>query len=183
MERNLSLIALFAALTAALGFVPSVTLISGVPISAQSLGVMLCGTILGKRNGTLAVLLFVLLALIGLPILAGGRGGIGVLLSPTAGFLLGFPVAAFVAGWTVEQLRLPIGISATIGAIVGGVFVLYIFGIAGMAIALDKTWIEAAALSLPFLPGDLIKAVLVGVLTASLYRMRPAVVSVARARR
>ena len=77
MERNVSLIALFAALIAVLGLVPRIELISGVPITAQSLGIMLCGTVLGARRGALAVLLFLLLVAIGLPILSGGRGGLG----------------------------------------------------------------------------------------------------------
>ena len=61
MERNLTMIALFAALIAALGLIPKFTLGFGVPITAQSLGVMLCGTVLGAKRGGLAALLFVLL--------------------------------------------------------------------------------------------------------------------------
>lgn len=176
MERNLTLIALFAALTAALGLVPSINLVSGVPITAQSLGIMLSGTILGKRNGVLAVLLFLLLAMVGLPILSGGRGGFGVFLGPTAGFLIGFPFAAFVAGLVVEKWRVSVGLAAFAGALLGGIVVLYAFGIAGMAITLGKTFGEAALLAVPFLPGDVIKAVLAGLITHSLYRMRPAIV-------
>ena len=78
MEKSLTHIALFAALIAALGLVPKLDLMSGVPISAQSLGIMLCGTVLGARKGALAVLLFLGLVAIGLPLLAGGRGGLGV---------------------------------------------------------------------------------------------------------
>ena len=176
MERNITLIALFAALTAALGLVPKIDLLSGVPITAQSLGIMLCGTVLGKRNGVLSVLLFLLLAMVGLPILSGGRGGFGVFLGPTAGFLIGFPFAAFVAGLVVEKWRAPVGLAAFAGAILGGIVVLYAFGIAGMAITLGKSLGEAALLSLPFLPGDLIKAALAGLVTHSLFQMRPAVV-------
>ena len=61
MERNLTMIALFAALIAALGLIPALTLGFGVPITAQTLGVMLCGTILGAKRGALAALLFVAL--------------------------------------------------------------------------------------------------------------------------
>ena len=98
MERNIALIALFAALIAALGLIPSFTLATGIPITAQSMGIMLCGTILGARRGAFAVLLFLLLVALGLPLLAGGRGGLGVFTTPWAGFLFGFPIAAFVAG-------------------------------------------------------------------------------------
>lgn len=174
MERNVTMIALFAALIAALSLVPKLDLISGVPISAQSLGVMLAGTVLGKRNGTLAVLLFVAVALAGLPILAGGRGGLGVLAGPTVGYLVGFPVAAFVAGWVVEKWRsVDIGVAAFAGAVLGGIVALSILGTIGMAIVLDKTLLEAAFLALPFFPGDLIKAVIVAAITRSLFAMRP----------
>ena len=101
MEKNIAYIALFAALIAVLGLIPKITLAFGVPITAQSLGVMLCGTVLGARRGALAVLLFLALVAMGLPLLAGGRGGLGVFASPTVGFLIGFPVAStstFISG-------------------------------------------------------------------------------------
>lgn len=173
MERSLSHIALFAALIAVLGFVPQIMLATGVPITAQSLGIMLCGTVLGAKRGALAVLLFLLLVALGLPLLSGGRGGLGVFASPTVGFLLGFPVAAFVAGLVVERSRSPIGLAAGLGAFLGGVLVLYAFGITGMAIMLGKSWPEAALLITAYLPGDAIKVVLTGLITHSLARMRP----------
>ena len=116
MERSLSHIALFAALIAVLGFVPQVMLPFGVPITAQSLGIMLCGTVLGAKRGALAVLLFLALVAVGLPLLSGGRGGLGVFASPTVGFLLGFPVAAFVAGLITEKAPLPVGWAAGIAS-------------------------------------------------------------------
>ena len=61
MERSLTHIALFAALVAILGLVPQITLATGVPITAQSLGIMLCGTVLGAKRGALAVLLFLII--------------------------------------------------------------------------------------------------------------------------
>ena len=73
MERNIAYIALFAALITVLGLVPRIELAAGVPITAQSLGIMLCGTVLGARRGALAVLLFLALLAVGLPLLSGGR--------------------------------------------------------------------------------------------------------------
>lgn len=175
MERNLSHIALFAALIAVLGFVPQIMLPFGVPITAQSLGIMLCGTVLGAKRGALAVLLFLLLVAIGLPLLSGGRGGLGVFASPTMGFLIGFPVAAFVAGLVTERLPAPVGWAAGVGAFVGGVVVLYVFGVSGLAFMLDKTLSEAALMVTAFLPGDMIKVVLAGLVTHSIARMRPGV--------
>lgn len=174
MERNLTLVALFAALIAALGLIPQITLAFGVPITAQSLGVMLCGTVLGARRGALAVLLFLLLVALGLPLLSGGRGGLGVFASPTVGFLVGFPVAAFVTGLITEKWRsASVGVASGVGAVIGGIVVLYAFGIAGMAVVLGKSLPEAAALVAAFIPGDAIKAVLAGLITAALAKARP----------
>ncbi|MDP3263643.1 MAG: biotin transporter BioY [Tabrizicola sp.] len=174
MERSLTHIALFAALIAILGLVPKIDLAAGVPITAQSLGVMLCGTVLGARRGALAVVLFLVLVAAGLPLLSGGRGGLGVFASPSVGFLLGFPVAAFVAGWVMERTTLQPGLAATAGAVIGGIGVLYVFGILGMALILQKSLTEASYLAFAFLPGDAVKAVLAGMVTQSLARMRPA---------
>lgn len=174
-ERNVAQIALFAGLIAALGLIPQLTLAFGVPITAQSLGVMLCGTVLGARRGGYAALLFVGLVALGLPLLAGGRGGLGLFAAPTAGFLIGFPVAAFVTGLVMERLsNVATGFAAGIAAAVGGIFVLYVFGVAGLALILDRSIVEAALLVTAFIPGDIIKAVLAGLITAALYRARPA---------
>ena len=67
-------------------------------------------------------------------------------------------------------------IAAGAGAVIGGIGVLYLFGITGMAVMLGKTWGEAALLGMAFLPGDVIKAVLAGLVTRSIARMRPAAV-------
>lgn len=174
MERNVAMIAMFAALIAALGLIPKINLISGVPITAQSLGVMLCGTILGARRGALAVILFLVLVALGLPLLAGGRGGLGLFVSPSAGFLLGWVVGAFVTGLIVEKSRATnLTLSAIAAAVIGGIVILYIPGIIGMAIVLDKTLSEAAVLALPFIPGDMIKAGIAGMLTSALAKARP----------
>jgi biotin transport system substrate-specific component len=134
---------------------------------------MLCGTVLGARRGALAVGLFLLLVALGLPILTGGRGGLGVFAGPSVGFLVGFPVAAFVAGLVTERARLPIGWAAAAGAFLGGIVVLYLLGAAGWALMLGKSMAEVQVFLLGFLPGDLIKVVLAGLITRSVARMRP----------
>lgn len=173
-ERSLAQIALFAALIAALGLIPQLTLAFGVPITAQSLGIMLCGTVLGARRGGLAALLFVGLVALGLPLLSGGRGGLGLFTSATTGFLIGFPIAAFATGYLMERLAsFQVVLAAGIAAVFGGVIVLYLFGIVGMSVVLDKTFAEAAWLVRAFIPGDLVKAVLAALITAAVYRARP----------
>ena len=175
MERSVTLIAIFAALIAALGLLPNLMLASGVPITAQSLGVMLCGTVLGAKRGGLAALLFIALVAVGLPLLPGGRGGLGVFAGPTVGFLLGWPVAAFVTGFLMERMqRLPVALAGGVASVIGGIVVLYILGIAGIMAVLDKGPAESFAAMMWFIPGDVIKAVLAGLITAGLFRARPA---------
>jgi biotin transport system substrate-specific component len=108
-----------------------------------------------------------------LPLLSGGRGGLGVFASPSVGYLLGFPIAALVAGLIVERTKGPVGLAALGGAIVGGIIVLHAFGIIGLSVMLDKTLLEAAAIDLPFLPGDAIKAGIAALITHAIAQMRP----------
>ncbi len=175
MERNIVYIALFAALIAALGLLPKLTLISGIPITAQSLGIMLCGTVLGAKRGALAVLLFLGLVALGLPLLAGGRGGLGVFTTPWAGFLFGFPVAAFVAGLVVENWRsVNIGVVAGVAAVVGGIGALYLIAVPYYMVMTGGTLSDALVTAMaPFMPGDLIKAALAGFVTYGIWQARP----------
>ena len=174
MERSIAYVALFAALIVVLGYVPKIDLAAGVPITAQSLGVMLCGAVLGAKRGALAVILFLSLVAIGLPFLSGGRGGLGVFLGPSVGFLIGFPVAAFIVGWVMERTTLAPLPAAFAGAVIGGIGVLYVFGIIGMALVLGITLTEASYLAFAFLPGDVMKAVITALITHSIARARPA---------
>jgi len=175
MEKNVALIALFAALIAALGLIPKITLLSGIPITAQSMGIMLCGTVLGAKRGALAVLLFLVLVAIGLPLLAGGRGGLGVFTTPWAGFLFGFPVAAFVTGLVVEKWHGEnLTVIATVAAVFGGIGALYLVAVPYYMVMKPAGLSEALLTAMaPFMPGDLIKAILAGVITGALYKSRP----------
>ncbi|MDE1991950.1 MAG: biotin transporter BioY [Rhizobiaceae bacterium] len=163
--RDLVLSALFAAIIVALGLLPPITIgLIPVPITAQSLGVMLAGVVLGGKRGAIAVLFVEVLVAIGLPVLAGGRGGLAAFVGPTAGFLVGWVPAAYVTGrlseWLVneEQSGLVQGVGFFIASIIGGVVVLYALGIAWLAIA-GSTGLSGAFFgSMAFIPGDVIKA-------------------------
>lgn len=183
MERNFTLVVVFAALIVVLGLVPAIPLWFGVPITMQSLGVMLAGAVLGSWRGAAAVLLVQFLVALGLPVLAGGRGGLGIFVGPTAGFLIGWLPAAFVTGLIVERLRrLPLGLVAGLASVAGGIGVMYLFGIlgfwlvknAGLAAGDPKMSLWAATtIMAPFIPGDIIKAVLAGAITQTIARYRP----------
>ncbi|MBI2651670.1 biotin transporter BioY [Candidatus Woesearchaeota archaeon] len=103
--KPLVLSALFAALTAAvaqikipLGFTP-------VPITLQTLLVLLAGAILGPYYGAMSMTIYLALGAIGLPVFAGGSGSIAAFFGPTGGYLLSYPVAAFAVGKILENKR------------------------------------------------------------------------------
>ncbi|MDE1159534.1 MAG: biotin transporter BioY [Neorhizobium sp.] len=164
--RDLVLSALFAAIIIALGLLPPIMLgFVPVPITAQSLGVMLAGVVLGARRGTIAVLLVLVVAAIGLPVLSGGRGGLAVFAAPTTGYLIGWVFAALVTGLLSEKLvnRDQMAIAQTVGffiaAVAGGVIVLYACGISYLAVVTGLGFQKAFFGSMAFIPGDVIKAV------------------------
>ncbi|WP_037494000.1 biotin transporter BioY [Sneathiella glossodoripedis] len=159
--KDVVYIALFAALLAGLGAVPPLTLPNiGVPITAQTMGVMLAGGILGAKRGALSVVLFLVLVAVGLPLLSGGRGGMGVFAGVSAGFLFSWVIGAYIVGLIVEQnwerLNFVWAMAATI---VGGIFIVYLIGIPWLAIAAQMPFLKAFTASMAFVPGDIIKAV------------------------
>jgi biotin transport system substrate-specific component len=182
--RDLALIAVFAALIAALGLVPPIQVSwTAVPITAQTLGVMLAGSILGARRGALAVGTFLVLVAAGLPLLSGGRGGLSVFVSPSGGFLVGFLFGAWVIGALVERRppRLVTG-WIVLANLIGGIVVVYAFGVAGMAWFGHLSVVAAAVKCATFLPGDLIKVAVASVVTAGVVRGYPAAVHTAARR-
>jgi biotin transport system substrate-specific component len=165
--KDIVLVALFAAIIVVLGFLPPITLaFIPVPITAQSMGVMMAGCILGAKRGAAAALLLLVLVAIGLPVLSGGRGGLNVFASPTGGYAVGFVFAAFVTGLIAERLvregqaEIPQYAGFFLAAIVGGILVDYAFGIAWLCFSTGMPLNKALYLNLTFVPGDLIKAVI-----------------------
>lgn len=153
-------IALFAAIHAAMAMIPPVALpIIAVPIAVQSLGPMIAGSVLGAKRGALATLLFLALAAMGLPVLTGGRGGFGVFLGPTGGYLLAYPFAAFVIGWLSERFwsRVNVGWAFAFNAL-GGVVLVNLAGSVWFSQSAGMPLQTVLFGSLVFVPGDLIKA-------------------------
>ena len=124
-SRSLSYIALFAALMAVFGLIPKIDLPFGVPITLQSLGVMLAGCLLGPRRGFLAIALFLLAVALGLPLLPGGRGGLSVFVAPAGGFLFGWMFGAFACGLlmrlAVRRMAGATGVGLLVAAFVSSV--------------------------------------------------------------
>lgn len=173
--RDVVHIALFAALTATLAVFPPLALpVTGVPITAQSLGPMLAGSIIGARRGLLSQVLFLALVAVGLPLLAGGRGGLGVLLGPSGGYLVGWAPAALVTGWLVQRYwdRLSM-VSAAASVFAGGIVVVHAIGNTWVSMVTDLTLLEATIAAAPFLPGDLLKVGTAAAIAVTVRRSYP----------
>lgn len=149
--------ALFAALTAAvapfkipLGFTP-------VPITLQTLVVLMSGAMLGPYYGALAMILYVVVGALGLPVFAGGGSGIGAILGPTGGYLISYFIAAFVIGKYLWARKNPKYLDYVI-AMIAGTIIIYVLG-AGWGMVVTGLGIVAiiAGWVLPFIIGDTIK--------------------------
>jgi biotin transport system substrate-specific component len=173
--RDLALVAVFAALIAVLGLPGTLNPFGlAVPITAQTLGVMLAGLLLGARRGALAVIVLLLLVAAGLPLLAGGRGGLGVFAGPSAGYLAGWVAGAAVTGFLADLApeRLLLG-SFLVAALLGGVLVVYAVGVPVLAWRGHLPLAKALATTAAFLPGDVLKAVVAAVVARGVERGYP----------
>ncbi|HCY8159082.1 TPA: biotin transporter BioY [Staphylococcus aureus] len=172
--KQLVYTALMTAIIAILGLVPVIPLpFSSVPIVLQNIGIFLAGVILGRKYGTLSVIVFLLLVVAGLPLLSGGRGGIGVFAGPSAGFLLLYPVVAFMIGAIRDRFINEINFWILfVGILVFGVIALDVIGtlimgmIMGMIINIPFT--KAISISLAYLPGDILKAIVASLIGTAL---------------
>lgn len=178
---DLALVAVFTALVAVLAAMPAIPVGgAGVPITLQTLGVGLCGMVLGPARGFLSLALYLALGLIGLPIFSNFSGGLGVLAGPSVGYLIAFPLYALlvgvVAGWLVRRYR---GWKLWALLLVGGVITSFItvhpLGIAGMAVNLGLTTPQAIVADMPFWPGDIIKNAGAAALAVVVHRAFPGV--------
>jgi biotin transport system substrate-specific component len=134
-----------------------------VPITGQTLGVLLVGAALGAKRGGAALLLYLAEGAAGLPFFAGGVGGAQVFLGPTGGYLIGFPLAAAAVGWLAER-GWDRHVGSTALAMLIGTAIPFATGAAwlGVFVGFDR----AVALGVvPFLPGAVIK---IGVAAAAL---------------
>jgi len=177
-EHALVQISLYAAVIAVLGLFPKFLVpVIAIPITFQTLGVMLAGAMLGSKKGALAAILFLFIVALGAPFLSGGRGGLGVFETPSVGFILGFPVSAYAVGWMMSRLKDKSIFFATLNSsLFGGVLILYLPGVFGLALKTNLDFFEAFLMCTIFLPGDVLKAVIVGLVVQSIYRTLPSAI-------
>jgi biotin transport system substrate-specific component len=125
-----------------------------VPLTLQTLFVLLAGTVM-RQNAVIPVTIYVILGALGLPVFHNGTAGLGILLGPTGGYLIGFIVAALITGLAYENDSEKVRIAGLTVA----TLLIYVFGAAWLMFSLDRDIIPAVAGGvLPFIPGDIGKA-------------------------
>ena len=163
--RLLAESAAFIALIAVGGWISIPILI--IPFTLQNIFILLAAAVM-KRYAVIPVGLYVLFGSLGLPIFHNGTAGLGVLLGPTGGFLIGFVIMSAVAGWLFEKETIRYDILACAAFVTG----LYVFGTAWFMISTGAELTAALlACAVPYMPGDIIKCVIV---EAVILRLRSA---------
>jgi len=153
----MTLISLFSALTAvgAFIYIP----LYPVPLTLQTLFTLLAGMTLGSVMGASSQIIYVLLGVVGLPVFAGFKAGIGILFGPTGGFLLGFIISAYVIGRIIETIKEKNIFYYLVAGLIGTI-ILYIVGITQLSLVTGIGIKKAITVGmLPFLPGDILKII------------------------
>lgn len=171
--KELVMCALCAAITCVLA--PLSLPIGPIPISLCTFAVMLAGTLLGAKWGFISQLIYVLLGIAGLPVFAGYKAGLGVIMGPTGGYIIAYPILALLCGFLYHRFRSGRTGAAKIGAMVAamviGTVVLYAVGTAWFCFVAGSDVAAALGLCvLPFLPGDALKMAAVAVIVPQLER-------------
>jgi len=142
-------VALCARVTVPLPFTP-------VPLTLQNFAVLLVGLALGSRRGAIALVLYLMEGSLGLPVFSSGLAGVGRLLGPTGGYLMAYPIVAFVTGFIAERGRRSFGRYAVAAAL--GEVLLFAGGLAWLSIWTHGSWLQAAHFGLyPFVFAEVAK--------------------------
>lgn len=166
-------IALFTAFIYVLGLIPNIQLsFIAVPIVLQNMGIFLAGSIIGVSGG-ISVLLFLFLTALGLPMLAGGRGGFMVFFGPTAGYLLGYIFAAFFIGYFTQRFWRNYSYFLSISFNIFGMLMIYSLGIPVYSIVTDVSPLLVLTANAVFIPLDLVKVVLSSVIAIQFKKYYP----------
>ncbi len=182
LANDIALVSVFAAIIAAFSLIPAIAIGGiGVPITLQTLGVVLAGLVLGPWRGALATLLYLAIGFAGLPVFAGFTSGIAVFSKPSIGYLLSFPLVALVAGaiaaWAIRRGSRLTYLWLVIAGLVATVFVNHPLGIFGMSRMANLSLQQAFLFDLPFWPGDVIKVVAAAAVAVAVHKAFPALLA------
>ena len=155
-------LALFAQLTIYLPFSP-------VPITGQTLGVLLVGALLGARGGAYSVMTYLLQGALGFPFFAGAAGGVAHLLGPTGGYLVGFIFAAAAVGWFFEQNKVN-GVFKMALVFTVGQSIVFTLGL--VVLSFWTGWSKVLTMGLiPFIPGAIVKVIFAVLMVSSVLKL------------
>ncbi|MEK4111249.1 biotin transport system substrate-specific component [Paenibacillus sp. DS2363] len=174
--RGIVFSALMAAILVLFGYISIPIGFSPVPITLQTLAVMLAGGLLGPLYGFLSVTMVVLLTALGFPLLHG-TGGLAVLLGPTGGYVMMWPISALLIGLLLARINIK-GVTGFILAFVVfelfGSLLVYVSGVPWLAYAYKMNLPEAMIQGFyPYIIGDLIKAVFAAIIIAPVRMVFP----------
>lgn len=168
--KEMTYIAIFTAIMVVTAFIQIPLPFTPVPITLQTMTVMLAGLILKPKEAALSLVVYVLLGAIGLPVFAGSQGGFSVIVGPTGGYLVSWIPAAWlvsvICGKSYHVVR------ASLAAFVGGIVLVYAVGVPWLALSTGMDISKAIAVgAVPFIAGDVFKLV-IAILIATALRKR-----------
>ncbi|MBC1500767.1 biotin transporter BioY [Listeria weihenstephanensis] len=163
--KQLIINALFAVIIAILAQI--VIPLGPIPFTGQTFAVGLAATILGARNSTISVAVYLVLGAIGVPVFAGMTAGLGIIFGPTGGFLIGFLFSAYITGFLIEKTNF--SLAYAIFANIIGAFVTLLFGALWLKLSGDLPWGTAFTVGvIPFIIPGILKAVLAAIIGISI---------------
>ena len=155
--RDICMTGIFTAIIAVMAQI-SIPMPLGVPMTMQTFAISLAGVLLGAKRGFFSTLAYVLLGAAGVPIFAGFRGGMLMILGPTGGFIISFPILALLIGWGADRGR-----NEMIAGLIAGNIVNYAAGMICFTLSTGNGLdVAFAACVLPFIPTAIVKAVAAG---------------------
>jgi biotin transport system substrate-specific component len=156
--RDIIYSSLMAAVTSILGYLVIPLPFTPIPITGQSLAVMIAGCVLTPAQAALSMLIFLLLGCAGIPVFSGGRSGIGIIVGKSGGYFLGYLIGVVII--SVLSHRKQSFVNMFLACVLGGIVIVHFLG-AGWLGFITNVGIKKAFVlgSLPFIPGDLLKAV------------------------
>lgn len=170
--RQIVFIPIFTAITIALSYISIPLPFSPVPVTCQTIGVMLAGNLLNPKSAFLSMFLYLLLGIIGLPVFAGGASGLGSILGPSGGYLISWPIAAFISASLLKNAKKSFS-TLLIVNIISGIILIYTIGVIQLSYV-TKMGIVPAIISgaLPFIPGDIVKGTLSATISLAIQKAR-----------
>lgn len=164
----MALCGLFAALMTICSYISIPLGFTPVPVNLATLGVFLTGGLLGRKYGTISMVVYVLIGAIGIPVFSEFRGGLSVLAGPTGGYIIGYIAAAFLVGLIIDGMMKDRGAGAAqtrsrqlaicAGAMIVGLLACYLLGTVWFIVSTHTGVAASLAMCvLPFLPGDALK--------------------------